>query len=295
MKNKIKIIFISMLCIMALSCGNNGKTGNIVYESEDKKIKVYESELKYELDKSLNAAGVKESEISVDQLEQMKLNIIQSLALTRAIALEGKSQNLDKSKKYTEGIENAKESLLATVTMAERTTVNEIPEAKLKEVYEANKTNFERKEDTVRLQLIVVSSSEKTKAEEALKEALANPGKFSEIVKKYTAVPDSVNGETGEIPLSELSKNYNAISEAIVNVKAGEVVNKIITINNEIYVVKVLEKLPKGYVEFEKVKNQIENQMIAQEKQVKSQSFIQEITGKYKLDKISKETVKLPK
>lgn len=295
MKNKIKLAVIGILCVFVLSCGNNGKSGKVVYESEDKKIKIYESELNYEVEKNLSAAGVTEKEVPQAQLEQMKLGIIQNLALTRAIALEGKNQNLDKNKKYTNGVENAKESLLASVTLAERTIVNDISDAKLKEVYEANKASFERKEDAVRLQLMIFNVADKAKAEAALKEAVASPDKFSELVKKYMPTAEGNTGETAEIPLSELSKNYGAINDAIKDVQAGKVVNQVITVNNEVYVVKVLEKAPKGYIEFEKVKGQIKNQLVAQEKQLKSQSFIQEITGKYKLDQITKDKIKLSK
>lgn len=294
MKNRIKIAIIGVLCLFALSCGNTGKSGKVVYESEDKKIKVYESELNYEVEKNLSSAGLTEKEVTPEQLEQMKIGIIQNIALTRAIALEGKSQNLDKNKKYTNGIENAKESLLANVTVEERSAVTNFPETKVREVYEANKASFERKEDTIRLQLIALGAAEKAKAEAALKEAIASPDKFTELVKKY--IPNGQGtGETAEIPVSELTKRYAPISEAIKDVPAGKVVNQVITVNDEVYVVKVLEKLPKGYVEFDKVKNQLKSQLVAQEKQQKSQSFIQEITGKYKLDQITKDKVKLSK
>ena len=275
-----------------LACGNSGKSGKVVFETEDKKIKVYESEVNYELKRNLEATGLSEKDISAEQLEQMKIQIVQNIAMTRAIALEGKNQNLDKSKNYLDGIETTKESLLASVTVAERSKNTEVTEEKLREVYENSKSNYERKEDTVRLQIAILKSSDKAKAEEALKEAISKPEDFKNVVKKYSGANDGADGETGEIPLSTLASEYGAISNAITNVSAGQVVNKIITIGDELYIVKVLEKLPKGYIEFSKVRKQIESKVIAEEKQEKSRNFVQEVNSKYKLDKITKENVK---
>ncbi len=292
MKKKIKIGLVIGLCTLMLACGNSGKSGKVVFETEDKKIKVYESEVNYELKRNLEATGLSEKDISAEQLEQMKIQIVQNIAMTRAIALEGKNQNLDKSKNYLDGIETTKESLLASVTVAERSKNTEVTEEKLREVYENSKSNYERKEDTVRLQIAILKSSDKAKAEEALKEAISKPEDFKNVVKKYSGANDGADGETGEIPLSTLASEYGAISNAITNVSAGQVVNKIITIGDELYIVKVLEKLPKGYIEFSKVRKQIESKVIAEEKQEKSRNFVQEVNSKYKLDKITKENVK---
>ena len=89
MKNKIKVLIVTVLCILALSCGgNSGKSGKVVFESEDKKIKVYESELNYELQRNLDAVGAELKDVPKEQLEQMKLNIIKSIATARAFAFK---------------------------------------------------------------------------------------------------------------------------------------------------------------------------------------------------------------
>ena len=113
-----------------------------------------------------------------------------------------------------------------------------------------------------------------------------------DVVKKYSGANDGADGETGEIPLSTLASEYGAISSAIKDVPNGQVVNKVITIGDELYIVKVLERLPKGYIEFSKVRKQIESKVLAEEKQEKSRNFVQEVNSKYKLDKITKENVK---
>ena len=72
MKNKIKIGLIVGICALMLACGNSGKSGKVVFETEDKKIKVYESEVNYELKRNLEATGLSEKDISAEQLEQQK-------------------------------------------------------------------------------------------------------------------------------------------------------------------------------------------------------------------------------
>lgn len=288
MKN-LKNILLVIMCLFAFAC-NSEKSGKVVFESADKKIKVYESEVNYELQKNLDMSGLKKEDLQESQLNQMKLEIVQNLALTRAIALEGKNQNLHKSSKYTDGLENIKESLLSSVTISERANSAEVNDNKVLEVYEANKANFTVPEDIVKLQVIMLQAQEKEKAETILKEAVANPNKFTEIVAKNA--PEQGTGETGEITVSNLEKDYKEISAAIKDIEAGKVVNKVVVEGNEAYIVKVLEKTPKGVIPFEKVKDTIKKQLLTQERQLKVQSFIQEMTQKYKLDSISNENVK---
>ena len=46
MKNKIKVGILTLLCIFAIACGNNsGQSGKVLFESSDKKIKVYEKNI----------------------------------------------------------------------------------------------------------------------------------------------------------------------------------------------------------------------------------------------------------
>ena len=40
MKKKIKIGLVIGLCTLMLACGNSGKSGKVVFETEDKKIKL---------------------------------------------------------------------------------------------------------------------------------------------------------------------------------------------------------------------------------------------------------------
>lgn len=295
MKNKIKVLIVTVLCILALSCGgNSGKSGKVVFESEDKKIKVYESELNYELQRNLDAVGAELKDVPKEQLEQMKLNIIKSIATARAFALKAAEKKLDKDKKYTEGLEITKENFLASVAMMDRLSSVNVTDDEAKKVYEANKANFERPEDAVRLQLIVTPASEKNKAEEALKEAKANPAKFGDIVKKYTGAQNGSAGETEVIPMSALAEKYAPISEAVKSAQNGQIIDSVIVVGEEAYVVKVLEKYPKGVEAFDKVKDEIKAQMKAAKRQEESQKYLEDITREFKLDKITKETVKLP-
>ena len=73
MRKSIKITIIGALCVLALSCGNGGggKTGTVVYQSEDKKIKVYEAEVNTELQKTLEAASLNEKDVSKEEKDSV--------------------------------------------------------------------------------------------------------------------------------------------------------------------------------------------------------------------------------
>ena len=104
MKNKIKVGILTLLCIFVIACGNNsGQSGKVLFESSDKKIKVYENEVNNELEKGLFSNGLTAKDLSPEQIAQMKQSIIKNIAINRAIALKGKEQKL-KPKYFTRAV-----------------------------------------------------------------------------------------------------------------------------------------------------------------------------------------------
>lgn len=292
MKNKIKIGVLTLLCIFAMSCGNGGQNGKVLFESSDKKIKVYESEVNNELEKGLFSNGLTEKDLTPEQITQMKQSIIKNIAINRAIALKGKEQKLNKDKKYTESQNILQEQLLANLAIFnELNDKAKISDQDAKNIYDANAANFTRQEDSVRLQLIVFNTSDSAKANQVLREAVANPANFTAYAQKYNASIQGVaeNGETQEIPLSQLESRFGPLNEAIKNVAAGQIVNSVVTVGNDLYIVKVLEKNAKGLIPFEKVKEAIKTQLRNQKRQAEQQKFIKSITDEYKLSNIDEQ------
>ncbi len=285
MKNKIKLGILSALCVLILSCGGGTKpSGKVLFESPDKKIKVYESEVNNEVQRNLMMQGLKESEVPKDQMEVTKQNLIKSIALTKAMALEGKSKKLDKNKIYTESIQLSNDNVLATLNVADHLNKITVTDEEAKKYYDGNPSNFTRPDDVVKLQLVIIASGDQAKADAALKEAVANPNKFADTVKKYSEAPNPGTGETPELPLTELGKSHAPIVEALKTAQKGQVINKVIQVGNELYVIKLLDKAPKGVVEFDKVKELIKNQLKAQKKQEANQKYVEEIANKYKIN-----------
>lgn len=289
MKNRIRLILAAGLCMAALSCGQSGRTGAVVYESEDKKIKVYESEVNSELNRNLASNGVEAKDVPKDQLEALKLRIIQGIAMNRALAMEGKKQKLDNAD-FKNSLKLAEEELLATSAVLNKMNKVEVTEEETKAYYEAYKsTNFTRPEESARLQVIILPSTELAKAEEALKEAKAAPDKFGDAVKKYNPQANA-NGEIQETPFSALGP----IAEPVKEASNGQVIDKVIQAGDLLYVVKVLEKFPQGVVEYEKVKEAAKAQLKASKRKQEQEKYLQEMSKEYKIDKITKDTVKLP-
>ena len=284
MKNKIKLGIIAVMCTLALACGGGSKpSGKVLFESPDKKVKVYESEVNNEIQKNLFSQGLKESDIPKDQLEATRKNIIQSIAITKAMALEGKAKKLDSDKKYTESIEMAKDNILATLNVADQVNKVNVTDEEAKKYYDANPAAFTRADDVVKLQLIGITSGDQAKADAALKEATANPNNFAEAVKKYSEIPNAGTGETNDLPLTELAKTHAPVAEAVKAAQKGQVINSVIKVNNEWYIVKVLNKEPKGLVAYDKVKDMIKNQLKIQKRQEANQKYVQEIADKYNI------------
>lgn len=281
MNNKLKMGIITTLCIFALSCGN-GQNGKVLFESADKKIKVYENEVDIELQKNLFSNGLTQKDLTPDQIKQMKQSIIKNIALNRALAIKGKEEKLDKDKKYTENQNVIKEQLLASLTLVNEVNgkVN-VTDEEAKKYYDANPAAFTLQEDTAKLQIIAFKATDSATASQVLKDVLANPNNFTTYARKYNAnipgVPE--NGETSEIPESRLG----ALGEAIKNVAVGQIVNNVVKVDNALYIVKVLEKNSKGLVPFEKVKEGIKAQRKNQKRQVEQQNYLKSVSDEFKL------------
>lgn len=289
MRNKMKLILLGGLCVLALSCGKTGGSGAVVYESEDKKIKVYESELNSELNRNLATNGIELKNVPKEQLEALKLQIIQNIAMNRALALEGKKQKLDNAD-FKASLKLAEEQLLASTTVINEMNKVEVTDEEVKAYYEAYKNNnFTRPEESARLQVIILPSADLAKAEAALKEAKANPGKFSDVVKKYNPQANA-NGEIQETPFSALGP----IAESVKTASNGQVIDKVIQVGDLVYVVKVLEKFPQGVVSYDKVKDIAKAQLKATKRKQEQEKYLEEISKTYKVDKITKNTIKLP-
>ena len=83
-----------------------------------------------------------------------------------------------------------------------------------------------------------------------------------------------------------MESRFGPLNEAIKNVAAGQIVNSVVTVGNDLYIVKVLEKNAKGLIPFEKVKEAIKTQLRNQKRQAEQQKFIKSITDEYKLSNI---------
>ena len=163
-----------------------------------------------------------------------------------------------------------------------------VSDSDAKAAYDANVAKFQRAEDTVKLQLIVFRASDKAKADAALKEVMANPADFTSFVQKYNGNSCTSSGESQEIPMSQLAKSFEPINKAVQSVSNGQVVNSVIPVGaNELYIVKVLQKNPKGQIPFETVKEDIKTQIRTQKRQMEQQTFMKSVADEFKLTNIA--------
>lgn len=282
-----RILLCITILIFIISCGNSYKpSGKLIYESEDKKIKVYESEVDYELDKLIEASGYKTEDISDERKQSMKLDIIKDLILRKAIVEEGKNQKYNSGNNYLQGQNSAIEQYLASYTLSEKFKNIDITDAQIEEVYNQNKEMFTRQDDTIKLELVTLKKNQDEQISEAiLSESLANPEDFANIAAKYQN--PSTLGETADIPLTQLESQFPNVAEAVKDVNVGEIVDKVVSEGDDLYVIRVLSKLAKGPIPLEEVKTDIKARLIVQEKQDKINNFFLELSSKYGINNIN--------
>jgi parvulin-like peptidyl-prolyl isomerase len=229
--------------------------------------------LRNEIDQLLLVQKGKELDIKVD--DDLKRDIA-------AMQSESKIADPDKFHEYVRSVtgmsfedfqQKQKDRLITDRVVGDQVWRNiVIPEAKLREYYDAHKTDFVRVE-SVTLREILVSSGDgkpesvaaaRKKADGLLVRARGSADKFSDLARQYSDSPSAA--DEGLLPPYERGKGADpnrqlnkAIEDIVFNHEKGYVTDVIQIRGVGFAIYKVEDHTPAGQATFDDVKNQINN------------------------------------
>ena len=272
MKKALAGLLILLGLVSCTGDSNRLTTGEVVFESKDKKVKVFKEEVDFVINQSMDPEMLEQ--VPKEQLDAQKKAIIKQLAFYKSIALSPEAAKLKATKDYKMALGLQEDTLLTGLFLN-------------------NKSAFTRQDNIADLQLIYLpyrSDEEKAQADKILAEAKQNKDKFGDLAKQYSADKTSGanGGVTGPLPLDKLGANFAPIKDAAINGAVNEVVPNLVVLGGDTAViVKVNKKELKGeVVKYDDVKKNIAFQL-KQKKIAEEQAKVEkEIVDKYDLNSI---------
>jgi len=244
--------------------------------------------LRNEIDQLLLVQKGKELDIKVDDDLKREIAGMQS---------ESKIADPDKFHDYVRSVtgisfedfqQKQKDKLITDRVVGDQVWRNiVIPEAKLKEYYDAHKTDFVRVE-SVTLREILVSTGDgkpetvaaaRKKADGLLVRARGSGDKFSDLARQYSDAPSAA--DDGMLPPYERGKGADpsrqlnkSIEDIVFNHAKGYVTDVIEIRGVGFAIYKVEDHTPAGQATFDDVKNQINNIMVKPIAEPKLREFL---------------------
>ena len=291
MKKALAGLLILLGLVSCTGDSNRVASGDVVYESKDKKVKVFKEEVDFVINQSMDPEMLEQ--VPKEQLEAQKKAIIKQLAFYKAIALSPEAAKLKATKDYKLALGLQEDTLLTGLFLKDKVKDIKISDEETKKFYDENKAAFTRQDNIADLQLIYLpyrSDEEKAQADKVLAEAKQNKDKFGDLAKQYSADKTSAanGGATGPLPLDKLGAYFAPIRDAALNGPVNEVVPSLVVLGGDTAViVKVNKKELKGeVVKYDDVKKNIAFQL-KQKKIGEEQAKIEkEIVDKYDLNSI---------
>lgn len=143
---------------------------------------------------------------------------------------------------------------LAVEALLEREVPEVLPEALVRESYDANRTEFERPE---RLRLRQVLVEERAQADTALK-ALRDGTDFAEVAAEYSIDPSGpYGGDQGELARDDLPPDF---VDAVFALEVGQI-SDVIATDYGFFIFQITDRKPAQHMSFEQVEPEIRRRL----------------------------------
>jgi len=210
---------------------------------------------------------------------------LEELVKRELLYQEALKKGLDKDPAYQKKLEDFKKiNLVGLLLEREIETKTKVSDKEIRDYYEKNKEDF-APVSQVRLSHILLNTEEE--AQKVL-ERLKKGEDFGQVAKKSSidTVSAKKNGDLGFFSKGEIPPDFRI---AAVRLKTGEVSEPIKT-KSGYEIIKVTDKKVGQVIEFDKIKNLISQNLLAEKQKESFDSYIEGLKKKYKVE-VNKEAV----
>lgn len=191
--------------------------------------------------------------------EGMK-KVVEELINQEVLYLDAIEQKLDEEEAFNQQLEILKEGLVKQYAVNKMLADVTVKEEEIKEFYKKNKEQFKKPESAVASHILVDTEE---KANEVLKE-IENGETFEDIAKKYSSCPSKdQGGNLGEFTRGKMIPEFE---EVAFSMEIGAI-SKPVKTKFGYHIIKLVDKKEESESNFEEVKEQISQQLLAMKQQ----------------------------
>ncbi|WBW97894.1 peptidyl-prolyl cis-trans isomerase [Oceanirhabdus sp. W0125-5] len=211
--------------------------------------------------------------------DEGKKQLVEELITQELLYADAIENNIEKDEEFQKALEDMKVTLLKQYAMRKVLSDVDVTDEEVKEYYESNKEMFKTPEE-VRASHILVSTEEEAKEVAAkIKEGAS----FEEMAKENSSCPSSQNG--GDLGAFSRGKMVPEFENAAFELEIGAVSEPVQT-QFGFHLIKVTEKNEARTQEFEEVKENMKNQLIAMKQNELYVAKREELEKKYEIERL---------
>lgn len=204
--------------------------------------------------------------------------VIDELVNQELLYLDAVDSKIEEDQEFKDVLEATRINLLKDYAVNKIISNADATDQEVSEFYESNKDRYNQPE-TVKASHILVDNEDKAK--EILTD-LNNGMSFEEAATNFSSCPSKENGgDLGEFTRGQMVPEFD---EAVFNMEEGDLSEPVKT-QFGYHIIKVVNRTKEGTSTFEDVKDQVKNQVIIQKQQTNYLNKVNELKGKYKVEK----------
>lgn len=204
--------------------------------------------------------------------------VIDELINQELLYLDAVDSKIEEDQEFKDVLEITRINLLKDYAVNKIISIADATDQEVSEFYEANKDRYNQPE-TVKASHILVDNEDKAK--EIIRD-LNNGMSFEEAATNFSSCPSKENGgDLGEFTRGQMVPEFD---EAVFNMEEGAISEPVKT-QFGYHIIKVVNKNKEAISTFEDVKDQVRNQVVIQKQQSNYLNKVNELKGKYKVEK----------
>ncbi|MGL5440486.1 MAG: peptidylprolyl isomerase [Filifactoraceae bacterium] len=234
-------------------------------------IEIFESEVDYMLQNlnpqvAMNFKG-----------EEGKNTLLNELINQKLLYSEALEQGLDKDAEFIEELDKLKENYLTQFAVKKIINSVSVTDDELKNFYEKNKNMFVSKEQITASHILCDSLEEIEKISEEIKSGIS----FEEAASKYSSCPSSSNG--GNLGTFGKGQMVPEFEEAAFSLEKNAISHPVAT-QFGYHLIKLIEKEEPKQLNFDEVKSQIHQNLLAEKQHKNYMDNIELLRNKYTIE-----------
>lgn len=205
--------------------------------------------------------------------------VVDELINQELLYLDAKENKFDQEASYVQMVEDTKVTILKSYALNKLIAKEEATLEEVKEFYDSHIEHFQKKESALASHILV---DDEEKANEIIKEI--NEGlSFEEGAKKYSSCPSKdAGGSLGEFSRGQMVPEFE---EAAFTMEEGTISEPVKT-QFGYHIIKLDKRNPEATESFDEVRDEIYKQVVGLKQQEKYLSKIDELKGKYTVEKV---------